>query len=58
MPTITYVVLLLFVFIVGFKLGKKFILKGLALRMQQLHQEGDYRQAWMIEEALKRNGKE
>lgn len=49
---IIFVLLLIIVFLLGFKLGKSFILKGLVNRVEQLHQEGDYRQAWMIEEIL------
>jgi hypothetical protein len=49
---VAYILLLVIVFFLGFKLGKHLILKGLAHRVEQLHQEGDYRQARMIEEVL------
>lgn len=46
----TYIVLLLIVFLLGFKLGEAFILKGLALRVKQLQEDGDERKASLIEE--------
>lgn len=54
---ITYAALLIIVFLLGFKSGKTFILKGLTYRVEQLHQEGDYRRARTIEEVLKSNKK-
>lgn len=54
--TKTYITLLLIVFLLGFKLGKKYILKGLALRVEQLYQEGKYRDARFYEEITKGDG--
>lgn len=51
---ISYVILLILVFFIGFQLGKFFILKGLSLRVEQLHEELDGQKAFIIEEVLKR----
>lgn len=56
--TKAYMTLLLIVFLIGFKLGKKYILKGLALRAEQLYQEGYYRDARLYQEILKQGGEE
>lgn len=55
---VTCISLLIIVFLLGFKLGIKYILKGLSYRLEQLYEEGDYRKIWMIEEALKSYEKE
>lgn len=52
--TIFYISLFIVVFILGFHLGVRYILKGLPSRVEQLHSEGDSRHAWMIQEVLKR----
>lgn len=51
---ISYVILLILVFFVGFQVGKSFILRGLSLRVEQLHQELDGQKAFIIEEILNR----
>ncbi len=51
--TMNYILLLIVVFSLGFQIGKAYIVKGLSYRVEQLHEEGDYRKAWMIEEAIK-----
>lgn len=50
----TFILTLLITFILGFRLGKAFILKGLTLRISQLYEEGDYQKAKFIEMAMER----
>ncbi|ASV67592.1 hypothetical protein [Cytobacillus kochii] len=52
---INLTILLIIVFLIGFELGKKFIVKGLSERTIQLHQEGDHEQARLIEKVLKKH---
>lgn len=41
MTTTSIIVCLILVFICGFMLGKRYILKGLSLRAKQLNSDGD-----------------
>lgn len=46
---ITYISICLILFLIGFRLGIAYILKGLALRVEQIYEEGHYQNARMIE---------
>lgn len=49
---IPYFILLILVFLLGFVTGKRFIVKGLTLRVEQLRQEGDYQRAAVIQNVI------
>lgn len=50
--TPTYIFLLIVVFLLGFQIGKAYIIKGLTLRVEQLYQEDDNQKAQLFERAL------
>lgn len=56
--TAIHITLLLIVFLGGFQLGKTYTIKGLAFRVMQLYEEGDYQKAKLIEAILRKNEKE
>ena len=50
---IPVICLLLITFVIGFVTGKRYVIKGLALRAEQLYEEYDYRKAEWLESLLK-----
>ncbi len=55
---LTHITLLLVTFILGFRTGKKYIVKGLTLRIEQLFAEGKYQDARLYKKVLEEDEKE
>ena len=55
---LTHITLLLVTFILGFRTGKAYIVKGLTLRIKQLFEGGEYQDARLYKKVLEENEKE